>query len=289
MTDLHRIIWLASYPKSGNTWLRSFLAKYFTPPDAGIDINSLRRFTTGDSRTDFFEKATGRSPYAAKDFDDWLLTRQKVLRLIAASKPHPHFVKTHQAIERIGPHALVPPEVTAGAVYVIRNPFDVAQSYSRHMNVTHDEAIETMADPKNIIRTPNNIFEVLGRWDRHIDGWTGAPGLHRHVVRYEDMAADAERTFRALLRFLNAPIKDGPLRRAVRETSFAKLKAEENAKGFIERPAHMEAFFARGRAGSWREELTPAQVARVRAHFLPAIEKWYPEMLEETADVAARA
>ncbi|MGF1553108.1 MAG: sulfotransferase domain-containing protein [Paracoccaceae bacterium] len=286
MTDARRIVWLASYPKSGNTWLRSFLAKYFTPKHDQLDINTLRRFTTGDVRADFFERASGRSPFKAADFDEWLMLRQKALHLIAVSKPQPHFVKTHCMVDRIGPYPLIPPQVTAAAIYLVRNPFDVAQSYARHLGYSLDDTVALMENPKGINRTAANIFEVLGRWDDHVASWTRARGLARHVMRYEDMVADPERAFRDLLAFLKAPVNDGKLRRALRETSFEALRQEEAKKGFIERPGHMDAFFAKGRAGSWREELSAEQVARLRASFLPTLEEWYPEMLAETAEAA---
>ncbi|MEL6197191.1 MAG: sulfotransferase domain-containing protein [Pseudomonadota bacterium] len=289
MSDLQRIIWLASFPKSGNTWLRSFLATYFHPPGQAPDINTLRRFTTGDVRGDFYERASGRVPFTSPDLEDFLAVRQKAVRLIAASKAGLHFVKTHSPVRRTGRFVLVPPDLTAGALYIIRNPFDVAQSYRRHLGCTMDETIVAMANPNWINRTPAGVCEVIGRWDTHIESWTAAPGLMRHVIRYEDMIGDPEATFRALLGFLKAPVQDGQLRRAMRETSFETLKAEEAKKGFIERPQHMEAFFAKGQAGSWREALTPAQVAAINEAFRPTIEHWWPEMVEEIDAVVARA
>ena len=70
---------------------------------------------------------------------------------------------------------------------------------------------------------------------------------------------------------------------------FDQLKKQESTAGFRERPPHMETFFARGQAGVWRDDLTPAQVGRIREAFLPVLEKWYPEMLEETAEFAGAA
>jgi hypothetical protein len=72
-------------------------------------------------------------------------------------------------------------------------------------------------------------------------------------------------------------------------TSFAALQRQEREKGFGERPAVMKQFFARGTAGGWRQDLTPAQVGRIRAEFLPVLEKWYPEMLDETREFAMAA
>lgn len=286
MSDLRRIVWLASFPKSGNTWTRSFLAHYFMPPGQAPDINNLRRFTTADVRQDFFDRAAGR-PFVAQTFDDWLLMRVKAVKLIAASKPGTHFVKTHCPILRIGPIDLIDPAVTAAAVYIIRNPFDVAPSYARHLGVGIDEAIATMENEKAINATPTRILEIIGRWDHHVESWTGAPGLARHVMRYEDMIADTERAFRGLLGFLRVPVQDGTLRRTIRETSFAALRKQEEEKGFIERPSGMERFFTKGQAGAWRTDLAEAQVARIRAAFLPAIERWYPELAAETADLGA--
>ncbi len=281
-----RIIWLASFHKSGNTWVRAFLANYFASKGAEIGINQLFDEVVSDVRQDFFDQAAGRV-FRGGDFDDSIALRPKVQRLIASAKPGHQFVKTHSKIARIGPVDLILPEVTAAAIYIIRNPFDVAPSYARHSNVPVDRAIENMCDAKALTASESQIFEVLGRWDDHLASWTGSPGLALHVMRYEDLAADPERAFRGLLGFLQARISDGKLRRAIRRASFDSLQKQEARQGFRERPGAMARFFVRGRPGGWRAELTPAQVARIRAEFLPALEQWYPEMLAET-EAAAR-
>ena len=288
MASLQRIVWLASYPKSGNTWTRVLLANYFMPPGQAPDINSLYRFTTADVRQDFFDRANG-APFVARDLQHWLATRPKVLRAIAASKPGHHFVKTHSQIRRIGTVDLILPEVTAGAVYLMRNPFDLVLSYARHLGETVDATIGRMADAQAMNGGATGIMELVGRWDEHIASWAGAPGLAPHLMRYEDMLADTERACRQLFAYLRAPVDDARLARAIEAASFDSLQRQERAQGFRERPAGMKQFFATGRAGGWREKLSPAQVARIRAEFLPALERHYPEMLEETAEAAAGA
>lgn len=288
MASLQRIIWLASFPKSGNTWTRVFLANYFMPPGQAPDINSLYRFTTADVRQDFFDRVNGR-PFKARDLAHWLETRPKVLRAIAASKSGHHFVKTHCQVRRIGGHDLIAPDVTAAAIYVMRNPFDLVISYARHLSEGVDETIDRMTNRQAINGGETGIFEFIGRWDEHVASWVNAPGLPRHVMRYEDMVADAERAFRGLFAFLRTPVQDGQLRRAIRAASFETLQKQEREKGFRERPPGMKQFFASGRAGGWREKLCPRQVARIRAEFLPALERHYPEMLEETAEAAVGA
>ena len=287
MSDLRRIIWLASYPKSGNTWMRSLLAHYFMPPGKAPDINNLRQFTTGDTRADFFDAAAG-GRYGGGGLEEWMAMRGRALRLIAASKPDHHFVKTHCQPIRLFDQDVIPPEVTAAAIYILRNPFDLAPSFARHQLCDIDTAIERMLSPDTVTGTPAGIYDLLGRWDDHVSNWTGAPGLPLHLLRYEDLLANPGRTMRALLeRFLRVKV-DGPkLARAVKATSFAAMQKQEEVLGFVERPQGMQKFFARGQAGVWRTDLSPAQVARLREGFLPALERWYPEMLKETAAFAA--
>jgi hypothetical protein len=286
--SLRRIIWLASFHKSGNTWTRGFLANYFAPKPGQVTLNQLYDEIGSDVRQDFFDKAAGK-PFSGEIFDDSIRLRPKVQRLIAASKPGHQFVKTHSKIGRVGPIDLIDPAVTAAAVYILRNPFDLAPSYARHSNVPVDRAIDNMCDPKALTASDTRIFEVLGRWDDHVASWTEAPGLARHVMRYEDMAADPERAFRGLLGFLQAPVRDGALRRAIRAASFDSLAKQEAKQGFREKPDAMDRFFVRGRPGGWRDELTPAQVARIRSEFAATLEKWYPEMLAETEAFARTA
>lgn len=285
--SLQRIIWLASFPKSGNTWTRYFLAQYFMPKGEKPGINELKKFTLADVRQDFFDQASG-APYNGTTFDQWLSIRPKVLRLLAQARPGHHFVKTHCQIQRVGDIDVITPEVTAAAIYIIRNPFDVALSYARHLSMDVDAAIDRMADPQSLNTTPTMIFEMLGRWDDHIKSWISAPGLPLHVMRYEDMVDETEAAFRGLLTYLKAPIQDGQLRRSIRASSFGELQKQEKRHGFRERPDGMKQFFAKGTSGGWRGELTPAQVGRIRSEFLPTIELYYPELLDETEEFARR-
>ncbi len=283
MSNLQRVIWLASYPKSGNTWLRNLLAQYFMPEGKAPDINNLRQFTTGDTRRDFYEAAAGE-PFVNKSVEEWLNIRPKALRLIAASRPNHHFVKTHCMAVRYMRQDLIPSEVTAAAIYVMRNPFDVVLSYARHLSKDIDTTIDVMTNPDMIVGLPENgIYDALGSWDNNVETWTTAEGLSHYVVRYEDLLAKPAKTMRGLLgNFLKVPVDSPKLARAIKASSFNAMKAFEDKHGFFEKPKDMKSFFAKGQAGVWRDELTPAQVERLRDAFKPTLEKWYPEVLAET-------
>lgn len=287
--SLKRIVWIASYPKSGNTWMRSLLAHYFMPPGEAPDINNLRNFTTADVRQDFFDAANG-APYRGSGLEEWMRVRPAALRLIAQSRPNHHFVKTHCQTIRLEGQDVIPPEVTAGGIYIIRNPFDLAPSFARHQSADIDTAIDRMCNPETVMGTPTGIFDILGRWDDHVHSWTHAPGLKHRVIRYEDLLRKPAKEMRGLLEvFLGQKVDAAKLARAIKATAFATMQKQEREHGFTERPEGMASFFAKGQAGVWKDDLTPAQVARLREAFLPALETHYPEMLRETAEVAARA
>ena len=268
--------------------MRSLLAHYFMPLNEAPDINNLRIFTTADVRQDFFDAANG-GPFQGKSIEDWLRMRTQALRLIAGSKPVKHFVKTHCTPVRVGNVDVIPPEVTAGALYIMRNPFDVAPSFARHTSVSIDEAITKMCDPENVMGTSTGIFDALGRWDEHVTRWATAPGMPRHLIRYEDLLAQPAKTMERLFAFMNVPVDRPKLVKAIKATSFEAMKKQEEKHGFRERPEGMSAFFAKGKAGAWKEDLTPAQVGRIREEFAPVLERWYPELLEETAEFARSA
>ena len=286
--DPQQIIWLASYQKSGNTWMRVFLANYLAPKGRRLSINQLEQFTTGDLRLDFFDKAAG-GRFTGDSIEASIRIRPAVQRLIAQSKPGHHFVKTHSQAATIHDTPLINPEVTAAAIYILRNPFDVIPSFARHSGRTIDEQIDAMVDANAVFRSTDGIYELIGRWDDHIESWLAAPGLPKIHVRYEDMISDTRAQMTKVLEFLRIPVQQSQLKQAIRASSFSELRKQERQQGFSERPAQMDAFFVTGTSGGWREALSPAQVARIRHEFEGALEKYYPEMLEETATIAATA
>ncbi len=281
MSD-QRIIWIASFPKSGNTWARILLAYYFLPKEAGLDINSIHKFTLSDMRRDFFERANGR-PIENLSFDEWLKLRSKVIPLIARSKPNHHFVKTHCALAQVNGVPLIPPSCTAAALYFLRNPFDVAISYARHLTVDIDVAIDRMCAPENTNGSLQGIREPIGRWDDHVSTWTQAGGLHLKLFRYEDMLSNTEEQAKELLTFLQIPVDLGKLRWAIRKASFKSLQKQEAELGFRERPRNMERFFVSGRSGTWKSNLTTAQIDRIFQAFQATIERYYPELVTEVS------
>lgn len=258
------IVWLASYPKSGSTWLRAMLTNYLHEGDAPASINDLISSPTASSRW-MFDEYLG---LASSD-----LTPEEILRhqplfqeLLAADLPQPTFFKTHEALLRgAGGAPAYSPAATAGAVYLIRNPLDVAVSYTHHLNWTIGAVVKRMdrsraAEWSARTRICNLLPHRLSTWSGHVSSWLDQTEIPTHVARYEDLLADPAGAFGAVVRFAGLDHDAVRLARAVENASFARLRAQEEETGFVEKPPTARSFFRAGMAGGWRSVLEPAQV-----------------------------
>jgi hypothetical protein len=262
------IVWIASYPKSGNTWARAFLhnlARARNWEGDEQDINGMGRFSTWELDKRRYADILGFEPDNAVHRREIAATRHAVHRQIADSAQGVVFVKTHNCLVTDRGHSTVNFAVTAGAVYVVRNPLDVAISFAHHAGASIDAAIAHMAaTDAESSGSDASIYEVHGSWSQHVGSWTRNQHRALYVMRYEDMLADPQQTFGALARHLHFDASRRHLAKAIERSSFARLQAQENEKGFRERPARADRnFFREGRAGQWKEVLTPSQVDRI--------------------------
>jgi hypothetical protein len=259
------IIWLASYPKSGNTWLRAFFHNLFRDPDRAYDINKLSDLTAGDSQAHWYHDLDPR-PASQYTLEEVQKMRPLVHRKLALLLPDSILVKTHNALIEDEGHPLVTQEVTAGAIYIVRNPLDVAISLSHHAGSALDDTITRLnTEGALTANTDANVYEVHGSWSQHVVSWTQTPNPRLHVMRYEDMLEAPLRTFTAAARFLGLDAPRPRIEKAIKLSSFRVLQEQERRHGFRERPPQAAAFFREGKAGQWRKVLTPEQVATVVA------------------------
>lgn len=259
-------VWLASYPKSGNTWTRAFLHNLFkaiSGEDDIQDINGLNRFTVSVSGRDLYAEKLGFRP-TDQHREQTAAVRHQVQRYVAEQFEGLIFAKTHQALTVDRGSTTIDFEVTAGAVYIVRNPLDVVISLAHHLGQPVDRAIAIMGT-RNIELdvTDIQVHEVIGSWSQHVLSWTRKPHQAIYVMRYEDMLAAPKATFDALARHLLMAPTAAQLADAIDRSSFDRLRAQEEADGFRERPQHLNCFFREGRAGQWKDILTSQQVDRI--------------------------
>ena len=262
-----KIVWLASYPKSGNTWVRVFLHNLFRDPNEPYDINRIDKFSVSDTAAGWFQQFDPRPPTELSQ-EEIAKLRPKVHKLLTGIFPDNVFVKTHSALVEANGTPTITMEHTAGGIYILRNPLDVVISYANHYGRTLDEAIQDINRPGLQTQTSlRHVSEMMGSWSEHVVSWTGRPSPGLHVMRYEDMLSEPEKAFGALTRFLGLNPQRGRLLKAIEQSSFRNMQKQEEQKGFDERSDKSERFFREGRAGQWREILTAEQIdAVVAAH-----------------------
>lgn len=262
------LCWLASYPKSGNTWLRVLLTNLLSEDAEPARINSLVASQIASSRP-WLDDVLGFD--SADLYPQELLTmRPNVYQWCNTQASGLVFYKTHDAnIEISDGVYLFPPDAFSNVVYVIRNPLDVAISFSAHMSLSIDKAIAAMNRHdytlvKETRRSLNQQAEQpLLSWSQHVKSWVDNPMFESHVIRYEDMHAFPVKIFHDVASYLKIPICETTLARAIRNSSFNILRNQENAERFTERPVSATAFFRRGVAGSWSEVLKRTQIERI--------------------------
>ncbi|MEX0583869.1 MAG: sulfotransferase domain-containing protein [Sneathiella sp.] len=259
------IIWLASYPKSGNTWARTFINNLLLNPDKPVDINELSALAPGDARKSWYEKAGGQ-PFHRYSIGEVISLRPKVHKLIAESAEDPVYVKTHSIFGTLHGVPQITMEHTIGAVYIIRNPLDVVISLASHFGLTLELAITLMKDVEAFTgETPtgNTIRQYFGSWSGHANSWTHFDQKKMHVMRYEDMLYKPEETFGGLAKFLGLNPPKEQLIKAIKFSSFDAVRTQEEKKGFREQSAKNSKFFRAGKAGQWKDVLTRDQVDRI--------------------------
>ena len=256
------IIWLASYPKSGNTWMRVFLHNLLTNAREPVDINALHHFTLGEGSARFYKRFDPR-PLTEISDRELMALRPKVHELFTKASPDSVFVKTHHFLGEIEDTPLITMEHTAGAIYIVRNPLDVAVSFSKHFGADIDRTIyELGQDGTGDQPSDRNARQYYGSWSLNVSSWTQTAMPALHVARYEDLQDRPLETFAGVARFLGLEPPRERLERAISNSSFETLKAQEEDHGFAERTEHTR-FFREGRAGGWKTVLSEQQVAQV--------------------------
>ncbi len=287
-----RTVWLASYPKSGNTWFRMLVANLSAKDGKPADINDLpERGGIASGRAPFDYLSLIDSGLLTHDEIDCL--RPRIYEDLASGAqddeydkpedaPPVRFVKVHDAytLTPSGEPLLAGRHGADGAIVIVRDPRDVAPSFANHSRSSIDEAIRFMGDAQAAFcgksgRLHSQLRQQLPDWSGWMESWLGQDDIPVHLIRYEDMKADTFGTFRRALDFAGRPASDDDIRRAVGYADFAELRRQEEEKGFSEvpRPGASGKFFRRGDVGAWRDELSAEQVARIEAAHAPMMRR----------------
>lgn len=251
------IIWLASYPKSGNTWMRIFLANYLMNTKEPMPINQVHRFGMGDTIARTYHMVAGRQ-IDVNDPAQILPLRDRVLRGIIANNADVNFVKTHNINRKAYGVDLIPAQYTRAAIYILRNPLDMVLSYARHHDLSVADAVHAIGHSDNAtIGHGESVANFMGSWSEHVASWTARQPYPQLTIRYEDLLEDPKTYFAKALTHIGMPVEEERLKRAIKHASFKEVKRQEKKHGFVEKSVTADSFFTSGKAGAWKTELAP--------------------------------
>jgi hypothetical protein len=263
------IVWIAGYPRSGSTWMRVFLYNLIRlaggHPAVDDYINDLGRIGPLErARADLFQRFLGK-PVGEATWDEVVPVRPRVHAAIAEEADGLVMAGTHNALGVVMDVPLINMDATSGAIYVMRNPLDVAVSLAAYHGQSIDQAIERMGTAGcQTANAPGAAYEHLGSWSENVLTWVGSQQPTIFPVRYEDMLAIPGDVFGAVARFVAQPATPAQLAEAIDLAAFDRLHRMEQTVGFAE-AATGRPFFRSGHAGQWRDAMTEEQVRRVVA------------------------
>ena len=266
------IIWIASYPKSGNTWIKLFLSAYIGNQNASIpfDINKMlipfSLFPTNNLIKKFnFDFSN------FKNIAEHWIQMQEYLNLSTKGNI---FVKTHNAMCTINGNKFTNKQNSLGAIYLVRDPRDIIISYSSFLKKSYDEVVTYIFNSESFelsnIDGKQFDFTLIGSWSDNYNSWKNYKTIEVLIIRYEDLISDTQNTFTKIIKYLNKidniKIDNEKIKSCINLTSFKNLRKIEEEKGFIEK-GFGEFFFRKGKVGDWKEKLNQALVKKIEEKF----------------------
>jgi len=285
------IFWISSYPKSGNTLVRAIISALFFSRNGKFQLDQLKhtgQFERRD-RLNLIKKINKEEFFNLDQLKIlskyWLTLQNKENMKIEKGFG---FMKSHSSYVSIFNNWFTNLNNTAGYIYIVRDPRDVAISWSKHANLNYDDSISFMLNFNSCIEwaqtnseLPDNIKPktFLSSWDEHVLSWTKNDlDVPKLLLKYEDLVYKKEEIVKIIVKFFekNFSIKfnsnDEKIANIVESTSFEKLKSQESKYGFAE--ASSGVFFRKGEKNQWKNELNVQQIVRLENKFEDFINKF---------------
>ena len=269
------IFWIASYPKSGNTWLRTLISAYYYSKNGIFDQSILKNIGQFPEKRHF----VGFN-YDQENVADttklWIESQEK----INADKKI-RFFKTHNVFGKVNGYDFTNKQNSAGCIYVVRDPRNVITSLENHYEMDHERSLKWMTNSNNYIYDLRNVkkdgysdFQFISSWDINYKSWNIQKKIPIKIIKYEDLLKETFFVFKDIVEFINQTlnIKDkinkDKLKNAVNSTYFDKLKKEEKKNGFVEavpskKNSEKIPFFNLGPDNDWKKILDEKQQSKI--------------------------
>ena len=255
------IIWIASYPKSGNTYIRSFIASYYFSKKGKFDFDLLLNILQFPS-----VKFSKKNIYSEKEAsDNWIFNQNQFF-----PKDKINFIKTHNSLEKFNGNKFTSSNQTLGAIYIVRDPRNLITSLIHHYSIDYDEAYSKLINEnESLLEKPkdndHSNFTFLGSWTNHYTSWKNSKDFKTLFIKYEDLENNKYDTFKKIIEFINDLKKDQSSMNekkfinSINSTNFSNLKNKEEMEGFEEsvysKSGEKRRFFNLGFNNRWQKIL----------------------------------
>ena len=276
-------MWIASYPKSGNTWVRSLLTSYFYSKDGNFDFKLLPKIYQFPAKRFFTEYKKNFTNIT--DTAEFWLDAQKKINSDGSFK----LFKTHNAFLDVNNFKFTDTSNTAGCVYIVRDPRNVITSIKNHYEHNYEEALNFMLNDKGLLYEKINNqfvnFQFLSSWRNHYKSWIDNNKFFPiKVVKYEELENNTIKVLEEIVNFINSVAKfknNFDFKKAakcVESTNFDLLRKKEIASGFNEAPIGQKTkkkiiFFNLGKKNNWKKLLSKEMLDKINSIFKDDLKK----------------
>ena len=261
------IFWIASYPKSGNTWLRTLISAYYYSEDGIFDQGILKNIGQFPEKRHFvdFNYDHGNVTDTAKF---WIKSQEKINK-----DKKIRFFKTHNTFGKVNGYDFTNKDNSVGCIYIVRDPRNVITSLENHYEIDHKEALKWITNSNKYIydalkkkEDEYSDFQFISSWAMNYKSWDIQKKIPIKIIKYEDLLKETFVVFKDIVEFVNKTlnikekINIDKLKNSVNSTNFSKLKDEEKKNGFIEAALSKKneekiPFFNLGPDNDWRKIL----------------------------------
>ena len=255
------IIWIASYPKSGNTYLRSFISSYYFSKKGKFNFELLMNILQFPSVK--FAKKNLNSELEASY--NWIYNQNQFF-----SGENIHFIKTHNSLNQYKGNSFTTNNLSLGAIYIVRDPRNLITSMTHHYSMTYEQAYKKLIDENASLLEKSregdySNFTFLGSWSSHFKSWKNSRDFKTLFVKYEDFENNKYDTFKKIVQFINDLKKDKSsfnekkFLNSINSTNFSNLRNKEEIEGFDEsvnsKSGERKRFFNLGFNNRWQKIL----------------------------------
>jgi len=270
---MKKIIWISSYPKSGNTFLRTMLSAFFYSKDGIFKQDYLKN--VAEFPRDFFDLKS------SNNFLNEIKEYEKIQKKISSTDKEIIFLKTHLAnltINKIYP--TINKDYSICSIYIVRDPRNVILSLKNHYNLDIKECLNFLMNDKNFICMKNKDlskgYTLILDWASNYLSWKNQKNINTIFIKFEDLVLDQEKTFIYILnklkKFMNLNIDKKKIQNVVKTTNFKYLRQLEEKEGFIENKimgiqGNKNYFFNKGIEQNFNKDLDPAITEEIKKKY----------------------